>query len=127
MSHDEQEILKLFEDGDSALVAANIAELSRIFADDYVQYGESGKPSTKQEVLANLESGAIRYVSMISTSRRIRLLTEEVAIVHGSEDDEVEQGGKRFAARYIYMDVVVKREGRWQIVGSQLSKPVENS
>jgi len=127
VSHDEQEILKLFEDGDSALVAANIAELSRIFADDYVQYGESGKPSTKQEVLANLESGAIRYVSMISTSRRIRLLTEEVAIVHGSEDDEVEQGGKRFAARYIYMDVVVKREGRWQIVGSQLSKPVENS
>ena len=123
MSHDEQQILKLFEDGDSALIAANIAELSRIFADDYVQYDESGKPSTKLEVLANLDSGAIRYVSMISTGRRIRLLTEEVAIVHGSEDDEVEQGGRRFSVRYIYMDVVVKRNGRWQIVGSQLGKP----
>jgi hypothetical protein len=33
---DEQQIVKLFEDGDRALMAADIAELSRIFADDYI-------------------------------------------------------------------------------------------
>ncbi len=121
-SDDEHQILKLFEDGDRALISADMGDLSRIFADDYVQYDESGKPSTKQEVLASLESGAIRYISMISTGRRIRLLTENLAIVHGSENNEVEQGGRRFPVRYVYMDVVVKREGRWQIVGSQLSK-----
>jgi hypothetical protein len=60
---------------------------------------------------------------MVSTARRIRLLTEDVAIVHGSEDDEVEQDGRRVNIRYVYMDVVVKRNGRWQIVGSQLAKP----
>jgi hypothetical protein len=43
---DEQEILQLFEDGDRALIAGDVAELSRIFADDYVQYDESGKAST---------------------------------------------------------------------------------
>ena len=122
---DNEQILKLFEDGDRALVAADIAELTRIFADDYVQYDESGKPSTKQEVLERLQTGAIRFLSMVSTGRRIRLLTEDVAIVHGSEDDEVEQAGKRFPARYVYMDVVVKREGRWHIVGSQLAKPFD--
>jgi len=122
LRNDEQQILKLFEDGDRALIAADIAELSRIFADDYVQYDESGKPSTRQEVIERLKTGAIRFLSMVSTGRRIRLLTEDVAIVHGSEDDEVEQGGKRFPARYVYMDVVVKREGRWQIVGSQLAR-----
>jgi uncharacterized protein (TIGR02246 family) len=119
---DDQQILKLFEDGDRALIAADIAGLSRIFADDYVQYNESGNPSTKQQVLTNLKSGAIRYIAMVSTRRRIRLLTEDVAIVHGSEDDEVEQAGKRFHARYVYMDVVVKRQGRWQIVESQLAR-----
>jgi hypothetical protein len=61
---------------------------------------------------------------MISTGRRIRLLSDELAIVHGSEEDDVEQGGRRFPVRYIYMDVVVKREGRWQIVGSQLARTV---
>ena len=122
MENDEQQILKLFKDGDRALMAADLAELSRIFADDYVQYDESGKAFTKQDVLNNLKSGTIRYVSMISTGRRIRMLGEDMAIVHGSEDDEVEQGGRRFSVRYVYIDVVVRRDGRWQIVESQLAK-----
>jgi hypothetical protein len=124
-STDEQQILKLFEEGDRALIAADIAVLSQIFADDYVQYDEFGESRTKQDVIQNLETGATRYLSMVSTGRRIRLLSAELAIVHGSEEDDVEQGGQRFPVRYIYMDVVVKRDGRWQIVGSQLAKPPE--
>jgi uncharacterized protein (TIGR02246 family) len=123
MENDEQEILKLFEDGDRALIAADLAELSRIFADDYLQYDESGKFFTKQDVLNNLKSGTVRYLSMISTGRRIRLLSDQLAIVHGLEEDDVEQGGRRFPVSYIYMDVVIRRDGRWQIVASQLAKP----
>jgi uncharacterized protein (TIGR02246 family) len=120
---DEQQIHKLFEDGDRALIAADQAALSRIFADDYIQYDESGRCFTKQDVLNNLRSGAIRYLSMISTGRQIRLLKDDVALVHGSEDDEVEQAGRRFQVRYIYTDIVMKRNGSWQIVASQLVKP----
>jgi ketosteroid isomerase-like protein len=120
--NDEQQILKLFEDGDRALVAADRNELSRIYADDYVQYDEAGQTSTKQDLIGKLTSGAIRYVSMVSTGRRIRLLREDIAIVHGSEVDMVEQGGERVPIRYVYMDVVMKRYGQWQIVGSQLAK-----
>jgi uncharacterized protein (TIGR02246 family) len=119
---DEQQILEIFEDGDRALIAADVAELSRIFADDYVQYDESGDSFTKQDVINNLMTGTIRYLSMMSTGRRVRLLSDELAIVHGSEEDDVEQGGRRFPVRYVYMDVVVKRNGKWQIVGSQLAK-----
>ncbi len=122
MEDDEKQILKLFEDGDRALIAADVAALSRIFADDYVQYDESGEAHTRPEVLNKLKSGAIRYVAMVSTGRRIRLLSADVAIVHGSEEDDVEQGGQRFPVSYVYMDVVMKRDGRWQIVASQLAK-----
>ncbi len=121
--NDEQQILKLFEEGDRALIAVDLAELSRIYADDYVQYDESGETSTKSDLIQKLTSGTLRLVSMTSTGRRIRILRDDVAVVHGSEDDEVEQGGKRFPARYVYMDVVMKRNGSWQIVGSQLAKP----
>jgi uncharacterized protein (TIGR02246 family) len=121
--NDEQEILKLFEDGDRALITVDVAELARIFADDYVQYDESGKISNKADVMENLRSGKIRFVSMVSTGRRIRMLRDDVAIVHGSEDDVVEQGGRQFPVRYIYLDVVMRRGGRWQIVGSQLARP----
>lgn len=122
---DEQQILKLFEEGDRALISADLAALSRIFADDYIQYDETGKASTKQDVLNNLKSGVIRYISMVSTGRKIRLLSRAAAIVHGSEEDDIELAGQRFPVRYIYMDAVVKRNGKWQIVASQLAKPDE--
>jgi uncharacterized protein (TIGR02246 family) len=123
MENHEQQIQKLFEDGDRALIAADVNELARIFADDYIQYDESGDASTKQDLIHKLHSGKIRYLSMTSTGRKIRALSEDIAIVHGSEEDDFEQNGQRFPVSYIYMDVVAKRDGKWQIVASQLAKP----
>ena len=118
-ANEEQAIHALFEAGDRALVSADIEALARIFADDYEQYDETGRASTKQEVLRKLGSGTVRYPAIVSTGRRVRLF-RDMAIVHGSESDEVETGGKKFSVRYLYMDVVCKRDGQWQIVGSQL-------
>ena len=119
--NDEQQILKLFEDGDRALISANVEELQRIYADDYVQYDEAGKISSRSDLIRSLTSGAIRFISMTSTGRRIRLFGD-FAIVHGSEEDVVERDGQRLSVHYLYMDIVTKRAGRWQIVGSQLCK-----
>jgi uncharacterized protein (TIGR02246 family) len=122
MANDEQLIVRLFEDGDRALMSANVAELQRIYADDYVQYNETGNISTRQDLIRNLSSGAVRFLSMSCTGRRTRILRDDVAIVHGSEDDVIGEGGEPVPVRYVYMDVVVKRDGRWQIVASQLAK-----
>lgn len=121
---DEQEIMALHEAGDKALMSADLTVLARIFADDYVQYNESGKSSTKQEVLNNFRTGAIRYPSIVSTGRKIRVFGD-TAVVHGSESDEVEVNGKRSAVRYVYLDVLQKRDGTWKLVASQLARPVE--
>ena len=124
LKDDEQQIHTLFERGDRALMAADIDTLAAVFAEDYVQYDAAGRPSPKREVLEGLRSSAVRYPAIVSTGRKVRLFGD-MAIVHGSETDEVEAGGKRSSVRYLYMDVCVKREGRWQIVGSQLVKPTE--
>lgn len=121
-SHDERQIAQLFEDGDRALMAADVPELERIYADDYEQHDESGMPSNKREMIRRLKTGEVRFVSMRSTARRVRLLRSDVAIVHGCEEDEVERDGRRDLVHYFYTDVVVKRAGRWQIVASQLAK-----
>jgi len=120
----EKQIHVLFDAGDRALMAADIGALERIFADDYVQYDPSGQPLTKQQVLENLRTSTVRYPSIVSTGRSIRIFAD-FAIVHGSEEDVVEADGRRFSARYLYMDVVVKRNGCWQIVGSLLARPEE--
>jgi uncharacterized protein (TIGR02246 family) len=120
--NDEQQILALHEAGDQALMTADLEVLSQIFADDYVQYNEEGKALAKQDVLNNFRTGAIRYPSIVSTGRTIRIFGD-TAVVHGSESDEVESGGKRFAVRYVYLDVLRKLDGEWKLVASQLAKP----
>lgn len=120
-SIDEKQIHALFDAGDRALMTADLNALGQIFADDYVQYDPTGRPFTKQQVLDGLRTNSVRYPSIMSTGRSIRLFGD-FAIVHGSEDDIVEADGRRFPARYLYMDVVTKRNGRWQIVGSLLAK-----
>ena len=116
---DEQQIQALFNAGDNALVSADAATLAEIFADEYVQYDPAGRAFSKEEVLESLRNGKIRYPVIRSVSRKIRLFGD-MAIVHGVEDDEVEFDGRRFPARYIYMDVALRRNGTWRIVGSQL-------
>ena len=118
---DEQQILALHEAGDKALMSADVEVLARIFADDYVQYNDAGQAFTKRDVLENFRTGAIRYPSIVSTGRLIRVFGE-TAVVHGSETDEVESGGKRFAVRYVYLDVLLKRDGEWKLVASQLAR-----
>lgn len=123
-NNDEQQILALHRAGDRALMSADVTGLANIFADDYVQYNESGKAFTKQDVLSNFRTGAIRYPSIVSTGRKIRVFGD-TAVVHGSESDEVEAGGKKFSVRYVYLDVLRKTNGEWKLVASQLARPVE--
>ena len=124
IASDEQQILALHEAGDRALMSADLDVLARIFADDYVQYNEAGTAFTRQDVLNNFRTGAIRYPSIVSTGRQIRVFGD-TAVVHGSESDEVEAGGKRFSVRYVYLDVLRKRDGEWKLVASQLARPME--
>jgi ketosteroid isomerase-like protein len=121
---DQQQIEALYEAGDRALMGSDVETLSQILADDYVQYGDTGLPLTKLQVLNNFRTGLVRYPSIVSTGRSIRLFGE-MAVVHGSEDDVVEANGKRERVRYVYLDVLAKRDGEWKLVASQLARPVE--
>ena len=125
-SNDEQEIIRLFEDGDRALMSGDVREMERIYAEDYMQADESGRLSTRADLIRNLTSGKIRLLSMKSTGRRVRLFGD-FAVVHGSEEDEIERDGVTRVVKYVYTDVVARRDGRWQIVASQLARPTPTS
>lgn len=120
--NDAKAIIELFEAGDRALIAADIAEMERIYSDDYLQYDERGNRFTRQNIIDHLKTGTLRFVSMTSTGKRVRVLSKTFAVVHGSEEDVLERNGKRAALRYIYTDVVMKRAGKWRIVASQLAR-----
>ncbi len=124
MDSDKQQILALFVAGDKALMSADLEALSQIFADDYIQYGDAGEALNKQQILDNFRSGVIRYPSIVSTGRNIRVFGD-TAVVHGSELDEVEVAGERSRVRYLYLDVLLRRNSEWRIVASQLARAAE--
>src|SRR5262249_15162500 len=97
----------------------------QLFADDWVQYDPKGQSRTKGEVFANLGRGTVRYPTIRSTSRDVRIFGN-MAVVHGSETDEVESEGIRTTEKYLYLDVLQRRDGKWQIVSSLLAKPDES-
>lgn len=122
---DQQQIEALYHAGDHALMTADVEALSRILADDYVQYGDTGLPVTREQILDNFRTGAICYPSIVSTGRTIRTFGN-MAVVHGSEDDIVETNRKQAQVRYMYLDVLIKRDGEWKFVASQLARPFGN-
>ena len=91
-SNDERQIIRLFEDGDRALMSVDVREMERIYGEDYVQCDESGKLSTRADLIRNLTSAEIRFMSMRSTGRQVRVFGDS-AVVHGSEEDEIERDG----------------------------------
>ena len=119
---DEQQILALHEAGDRALMSADVDILAQIFADDYVQHNESGQAFTKQDVLNNFGTGEIRYPSIISTGRTIRVFGE-MAVVNSRFHQQYSGDSKESAGEFLLTDVWVKRDGRWQAVSRHASRP----
>jgi len=74
-------------------MSADISELQRIYAEDYIQSGVSGRLSTRADLIRHLTSGTNRFASMKSTGRRVRLFGD-FAVVHGSEEDEIVREGR---------------------------------
>ena len=60
-SNDEQEIIRLFEDGDRALMSGDVREMERIYAEDYMQADESGRLFTRTDLIRNLASGRFAF------------------------------------------------------------------
>jgi hypothetical protein len=82
-------------------MAADLAELSRIFSDDHLQYDESGWAFTQQDILDSLKTGDRLHPLPLDGFDRPR----------------------RSPVGYVYTAVLAKRNRHGQIVASQLAKP----
>jgi hypothetical protein len=77
---------------------ADAAELRRIYAQEYVQYDDRGEGSTRGDLISKLTSANTRFLSMVSNARVVRMLSDTVAIVPGSGEDEIERDGAQIVS-----------------------------
>jgi len=103
----------------AALVAANLEDLDRVLADDFVLIDVMrGDEIAKPALVAVLGSGQLRFAAIEPIETRVRRYPGTAVItgrtrMHGSFD------GAPFTASSRYTHVYIEQAGRWRLVAAQ--------
>lgn len=104
-------LLQMERDWSQAGVKKDARTMDRILADDWVSVDFHGKTITKAQAMAELKSTAAAGQSMELGDMKVRVLGD-AAVVTGTDS----------SGKFAWMDVFMKRNGRWQAVASQSTK-----
>ena len=107
----------LLKDWLAAQKAGDIDKLSQIVAGDWVGIN-NGKRETRQSYLAAVKSGEAKIESFEIGPMSVKVLGS-VAVVQGSDTETGLTNGKDSSRKYVWMDVFVKRAGKWVALRSQ--------
>jgi ketosteroid isomerase-like protein len=113
----EQALMQMERDWTEAQLQKDTAALDKIIADDWVGQGPAGT-QTKAQGLADLKSEDQKFASITLGNMKVRVFGD-TAVVTGSDDEKSSYKSKDTSGHYLWSDVFVKREGRWQAVASQ--------
>jgi ketosteroid isomerase-like protein len=115
-----QALLDLENQWVEALMKSDAATLDSIFIDTYVDTDEQSHRDDKQGVLSVLKSGDLKIASIKLSDMRVYVYGD-AAIVTGSSSQVGNFRGQPLAARIIFTDTFVKKNGKWVAVASHRS------
>ena len=104
---------------DLAQFKADRKELERVLADDYTLAGTSGKNQTKAQFIAEQTAPGNKTIS-VEVHDQVSKVWGDGAVLAGLVDAKGESQGKTFTFRGRFVDVWAKRNGRWQVVFTQI-------
>jgi ketosteroid isomerase-like protein len=117
----EQTLLQMERDWNQATLTKDFKTLNRIIAEDWIGVDFKGVTTTKAESIAELRAGESRNESVELGDMTVRVYGNS-AVVIGSDVEKSRYQGKDSSGKYAWMDVFVKRNGRWQAVASESTK-----
>jgi ketosteroid isomerase-like protein len=117
----EQTLMQMERDWGAAEIKKDYAAVERILADDWVGIDYSGNIVPKEQAIADLKSGTSTLVSEELGPMTVRVFGN-TAVVTGSDTEKSADRGKDSSGNYVWTDVFVLRNGRWQVVASQSTK-----
>ena len=114
-----ESVKQLEQDWADAAKAGDTDKVSQILANDWIGVGFDGGKETKQNHLADMKSGKFKLESFEFGPMDVKVLGN-VAVVQGTNTEKSTGiDGKDSSGKYAWMDVFVKRDGKWVIVRSQ--------
>ncbi|MBC7911888.1 MAG: aspartyl protease family protein [Pyrinomonadaceae bacterium] len=124
LSSAEREVRKLEREWLDAYEKHDAEAMNRILSDDFKLTFSNGSVQTKADVLAQLKS------ARDSSRPSPKFMTEEVqsrvegdtVILTGRLIQQMERDGQTRTMQMRYTDTYAKRQGRWQVIASQLTR-----
>lgn len=108
----EQELRKLVQSWDEAFVKGDTATLDRLLADEFSFVGGP----KKADYLASFKSRTANAIeSAVSTDIQVQVY-DDAALLTGLDTISGKNKGQPYIMKWLYLDVWIKRDGRWQCV-----------
>jgi len=111
----KRELIELVRIWDAASVSGDVKVLDRILAEEFTLLGVP-----KAEYLAAIQSRTMGIESAVSDHFDVRI-HGDTAILIAEDTITLNRSGRSAVEVYRYIDVWVKREGRWQCVATESS------
>ena len=119
----DDEIVVLEAELRAAQLAADVAALDRLIADDLLFAGPDGQLGTKAQDLDAHGSGVVRFRAHEPEELRVRRVGTDVAITSLRTRLAVEVGGNIVHGTFRYTRVWAREDGRtWRVAGGQVSE-----
>jgi ketosteroid isomerase-like protein len=118
----QKEVLQFERDACKPFVDADVAGLERVLTADFTLTLSSGQVSTRADEINELRSGKIHYDVFENYDMLARLYGNDTAVVLGKTHVKGKADGKPFDRVVQFTDTVIKRDGRWQVAASHVSK-----
>lgn len=116
-----QDLKQLELDWMEASRTANADKLSQILGDEWTGLDYLGNKTTKKDALADIKSKSATLSSIEPGPMEVAVFGN-TAVVQGSDTEKSTYKGKDSSGKYVWMDVFVKRNGKWLAVRSQSAK-----
>jgi ketosteroid isomerase-like protein len=109
------ELVRLTRHTGDAMVAFDVDELSRIYADDWVTVASNGDVVTKALLLDEFRTRKHRLLSFELAPMKVQVLGD-VAMVQAHVHERRLHDGKDTSGEFVFMDLLERRAQRWVIV-----------
>jgi hypothetical protein len=118
----EQEVLQFERDACKAFLDADPVALKWVLTPDFTLTLSNGEVSTRGNEIDELRTGKVRYDVFENYDMNARIYDDNVAIVLGKTHVKGTSEDEPFDRIFQFTDTVVKRDGRWQVVASHVSR-----
>jgi hypothetical protein len=122
----EGTVKKIEHELTDSILKSDPSAFEKYLTSDYLGIGPDGVTQNKSQLMSDIKSGTLKLESSNLSDIKVQVSDPDMAVVIYRTNDKGIYKDKDITGEYRWLDVFVKRNGKWQIAldqGTQIAKP----